>query len=71
MNGWKTHLYCFEIGARGFIADSFFGAMKSLGFQNCDIKKMMKEISKMALRCSYAIYLQRDRAEFVKWRMDV
>ena len=64
-------MFCVEVGARGFIADSFFGAMKKLGLKNCQTKKMMKDISNIALRCSYSIYIQREREEFVKWKMDV
>ena len=71
LNGWKANLFCVEVGARGFIADSFFGAMKKLGLKNCQTKKMMKEISNIALRCSYSIYIQREREEFVKWKMEV
>ena len=34
-----------EVGAHDFIADSFIGMMRRLDFQNCDVKKMVKEIT--------------------------
>ena len=70
-NGWKAHLFCVEVGARGFVADSFFGAMRKLGLKNSEVKGMKRKVSNIALRCSYAIYIQRERHDFVKWKMDV
>ena len=70
MNNWKANLFCVEVGARGFVADSFFGAMKKLGLKNCEVKDMRRTISSTALRCSYSIYIQRNREKFVKWKMD-
>ena len=70
-NDWKAHLFCVEVGARGFVADSFFGAMRRLGLKNSEVKEMKRKVSNIALRCSYAIYIQRDKPEFVKWKMDV
>ena len=70
LNNWKANLFCVEVGARGFVADSFFGAMKKLGLKNCEVKEMRRIISSTALRCSYSIYIQRNREKFVKWKMD-
>ena len=69
-NDWKAHLFCVEIGARGFVADSFFGAMRKLGMKNREVKDIRRKVSNIALRCSYAIYIQRERQVFVKWKMD-
>ena len=70
IKGWKARLFCVEVGARGFLADSFYGAMRKLGMMNAEVKRPKKKVSQTALRCSYAIYIQRDREEFVKWRMN-
>ena len=70
-NGWKAHLFCVEVGARGFVADSLFGSMRKLGMTNREVNETRYKVSKIALRCSYAIYIQRERKEFVKWKMDV
>ena len=69
--GWKALLFCVEVGARGFVADSFFGSMRKLGKTNAEVKRLKKKVSMIALGCSYAIYVQRDREEFVKWRLNV
>lgn len=69
--GWKVLLFCVEIGARGFVADSFFGSMKKLGMTNAEVKGIKKKVSMIALRCSYAIYVQRERKDFVKWRLNM
>ena len=70
IKGWKAHLFCVEVGARGCVADSFYGAMRKLGMMNAEVKRQKKKVLQTALRCSYAIYIQRDREEFVKWRMN-
>ena len=31
-NGWKVVLLAVEVGARGFVAESFVSGMKKLGF---------------------------------------
>ena len=70
-NGWKAHLFCVEVGARGFVADSLFGSMRKLGMMNREVKETRNKVSKIALRCSYMLSTSRERKEFVKWKMDV
>ena len=47
--------------------------MRKLGLKNSEVKGMKRKVSNIALplRCSYAIYIQRERHDFVKWKMDV
>ena len=33
-NGWKHSLFCVEVGARGYCANSVLSCFKSLGFSN-------------------------------------
>jgi hypothetical protein len=46
-NGWKAHLFCVEVGVRGFVADCFFGAMRKLGLKNSEVKEMKRKFSNM------------------------
>ena len=64
---WNAHLMCVEVGARGFLANSINYMVRRLGINTKEARKMKSEISLTALRCSYAIYLQRKAKSFVKW----
>ena len=46
-NGWKAHLFCVEVGVRGFVADCFFGAMRKRGLKNSEVKEMKRKFSNM------------------------
>ena len=65
--GWNSYLFCFEVGARGFVSNSFVYTLKTLGIDWNMTNNLKKLVSKIALRCSYAIYLQRNTEKFVKW----
>ena len=67
--GWIAHLFCMEVGARGFIANSVNFTLKRLGIDWKNINTYRNIVSKVALRCSYAIYLQRDSDCFTKWNI--
>ena len=66
--GWIADLFCIEVGARGFISNSVNFTLKRLGFSWKTINRYRNTVSKVALRCSYAIYLQRNSECFTKWR---
>jgi surface antigen len=59
-NGWTPHLFTIEVGARGFVAKSTIRMFRSLGLSHSSTSKCAKELSVIAAKCSYAIYLARD-----------
>ena len=69
LNGWKVHLFPIEVGSRGFAYGSVYKCAKELGFDSKTSNKIIRQMSKMALRCSYAIYLSRGKSDFQKINM--
>ena len=57
--GWKTYLFAVEVGARGYAAQSVWTCWKKLGIPTKEIKITVKEVSNIALRCSFWIWLSR------------
>ena len=58
------------MGSRGFAYGSLHKCLRELGMDNKISKLIVREMSKMALRCSYAIYLSRKKIDFQKWQMN-
>lgn len=58
-NGWRPEFMAFEVGARGFLAKSTSVLLSSFNLSSADIRF---ELGSTALRCSYAIFIQRRRA---------
>jgi len=54
---WKARLLTIEAGARGLIASSTYRAFRVLGFNTAQSKALVKRLSEVVVRCSYAIYL--------------
>ena len=59
-NNWTPHLFTIEVGARGFVAKSTIQMLRSLGLSNSTISKCTKDLSVIAAKCSYAIYVARN-----------
>lgn len=57
---WCAELYTLEVGARGFVACSVRRCLNLLGYSNRANKTLCHELSFIAARCSYALYLARD-----------
>ena len=57
--GWSAVHYPFEVGARGFVAKSTFRCLSALGLSPTAKKALVRDMSNIAARCSYAIYLAR------------
>lgn len=66
-NGWKVFLFAIEMGSRGLAASSLYTLRRQLGLEKLTIWKM----SKMALRCSYVIYLHRSTKEWLNWNFQL
>jgi len=53
---WKARLLTIEIGARGLVGSNTFRVFRLLGFTS-QAKTVVKALSEVVVRCSYAIYL--------------
>ena len=61
-NGWKVHFFAVEIGACGYCAESLRICFRQLGFNNKHTKAAVKELSSVAMQCSFSIWLSRGNA---------
>ena len=66
-NGWKCNLFTVEVGSRGYVSQSLVKFLKFLGLSNRAIKLARNECSIKALRCSYVIYLHREKKNWNPW----
>jgi len=69
--GWKVFLLPFEIGCKGFVGHSFVKFCKNLGFTKSTINHCSKLLSRVALRCSYLIYLSRNNHNWKPLRLHI
>lgn len=58
--GWTVNLLPFEIGCKGFVGTSFIKCCNKLNFSKKDTKMACRLVSRVALRCSYLLYLSRN-----------
>ena len=54
---WSPLLFTIEVGVRGFVAHSLERTLLRLGISRRIISKSCKNVSIIAARCSFAIYL--------------
>jgi len=54
---WKAHLLTVEVGARGLVASTTYRIFRVLGLTAPQAKSLVKALSEIVVRCSYAIYL--------------
>ena len=70
--GWFCHLFCIEVGARGFNSTHVPYCLKSLGFNPKKVRSLLREMGQAALKSSYEIWLARnDRSikfPLVEWK---
>ena len=59
-NGWHATHFPVEVGSRGWVAHSLLACLQKLGFSASWRKKVRHECSRVALRCSYLLYLYAD-----------
>ena len=59
--GWNALVHTIEVGARGFVARSTPRVLKCLGRSPKQISADVKNISSLIARCTYAIYLAREK----------
>ena len=59
-DGWKIHILTVVVGSKGFInKDSFSNLAVKLGLDNKNRNLLKCSLSKMSLRCSYVIWINR------------
>ena len=61
---WTVIDHTREIGTLGFISKHTYFFLRSLGFSNSQRKHLCKQMSKVALRSSYYIWMARHRHTF-------
>lgn len=64
-NGWSAHLYCFEVGTRGFLGDSTSRLLRDFGLP----RALRFTIQHTALRSSYTIYIHRKERAWTDWEL--
>ena len=67
--GWTFHDCSLEVGALGWIPPSNRPILKSLGFTSPEIKLISDDMTLIARRCSYVIYLNRFNKDFEPYRI--
>ena len=59
-NGWISHFFAIEVGARGYCSKSVPFCLKQLGFAANASRRICKSLGEIAMKCSFTIWLARD-----------
>jgi len=59
-NGFTACCRTVEVGARGFVSESSMNVFMLLGFSNKKRNVLTKDMSRIAIRCSHFIWINRD-----------
>lgn len=57
-HSWTVHVLTLEVGARGFVARSTYTFLRKIGFTATAARTTCRQVSEVAARCSFAIYLR-------------
>ena len=68
-NNWTFHSCVVEVGARGWIPPSLISSLNKLGLPS--VKNLSNDLSLLAMKSSYLIWLNRFNREFCPWRLRV
>lgn len=68
-SGWSSRLFTVEVGARGFVGHSARHCLRSLGMSNRDCSRLTKDLSEVAARCSYALWIARHNASWIPGKL--
>ena len=69
--GWTVFQLTLEVGARGFVPQSFSSEFRQLGMPQIQIKRVQSECTDAARRCSFIIFINRFNKKFQPWGSDV
>ena len=67
-NGWTFHSVIIEVGARGWIPHGVRSALTRLGLPS--VNTLCHNLSHIALKSSYVIWLNRWNKDFQPWRLE-
>ena len=62
--GYKAACRTIEVGCRGFVSQSSMNVFSMLGFRGKDLTSVRRDLSRIAIRCSHFIWLNRDNKEW-------
>ena len=68
-NGWFTRCFAVEVGCLGYVSPSLLHCLESLGIPSSTSRKVRNECSRVALRCSYVLFLRRNCVDWTSWSM--
>ena len=68
-NGWKFYAVVIEVGARGWIPPSVHSGLSRLGIPRHLVKSLCKQLTLLAIKSSYIIWLNRFNQDFQPWRL--
>ena len=68
-NGWEVVALYVEVGSRGYINDTWGRMSKALGMKKAQSKALRKRCGRIALRCSYFLYLSRKVKDWIPWNL--
>ena len=63
-NGWKSLCFPVEVGARGYASTSLGTCLRKLGLGKRRVKKVVRDAADTSLRCSFWLWVLRDRVEW-------
>ena len=63
-NGFNAKCRTIEVGARGFVSQPSMNVFSLLGFNDKEKTCIRKELSKIAIRCSHFIWINRENKEW-------
>ena len=61
---WTVHNLTIEVGARGFVARTTLKFLRKIGLSPLEAKLACQQLSEVAARCSYSIYLRHGEKEW-------
>ena len=68
-NNWTFHSCMIEVGVRGWIPPSLVSSLNKLGLPS--VKHLSNDLSLLAMKSSYLIWLNRFNRQFSPWRLNV
>ena len=68
---WTFHDFAIEAGALGWVPPSCHKKLKDLGFTSKEVKQITDDMTIIARKCSYLIFVNRFNRDFKPWRIQL
>ena len=68
---WKATVMTIEVGARGFVSKAVRSTCMRMGLDHKKTGTMVREMSRMAIRCSHFIWINRENKTWETPMMDI